>query len=151
MTNRALRRVFRAVEPQACPRVVALSRREQDRELVPVPPRSFALPHWRELKSFCTACASMLRNRPQVLVPLVFRRACCCFNLILFELEDIFAKSHASLRAHLSCCKVSSCFLSSTFWSTRIALLRFTFLRNSLRWNPFFPEFLRGATCPWGI
>ena len=52
--------------------------------------------------------------------------------VLVSEIVDIFPKSQASLRAHLSCCKVSSCVPSS--W---IAFLRFTLLHNSLRWTPF--------------
>ena len=46
--------------------------------------------------------------------PCFGRRVERCFVLVL-ELVDFFAKSHASPGAHLSCCKVSSCVLSSNF------------------------------------
>ena len=49
-------------------------------------------------------------------------RHCLCFNKSfessfarILELVNIFAKSHAALRAHPSWCKVSSCYLSSHF------------------------------------
>ena len=79
MNNRALRRVSQAIELQACPRVTALSRRDQDREHILVLPRSFAPLHWRSppllgfwtfegfpvglsLNPFCSACALMLQE-----------------------------------------------------------------------------------------
>ena len=43
---RGLRKVFQVIEQQAVLRVIALSRRDQDRERFPVHPRLFALPRW---------------------------------------------------------------------------------------------------------
>ena len=63
-------------------------------------------------------------------------------NVALFlflNLETLFSKSHAPLRAHLYCCKVSSCVLSSKPGGARIALVRFALLNNSSRWT--FPNF----------
>ena len=54
------------------------------------------------------------------------------------SIRTFFDKSHASLR------EVSSCVLSSIFWSFRTSLVRFTLLNISLRWTLSFPNFLRG-------
>ena len=43
---RVLRRVFQAIELQAYFRVITQSRRGQDREQKPVPPRLLSLLHW---------------------------------------------------------------------------------------------------------
>ena len=43
---RVLRRAFQVIEMQACHRVFAPSRRDQDRERIPVLPHMFALHHW---------------------------------------------------------------------------------------------------------
>ena len=59
-----------------------------------------------------------------------------------FELENIFANSHASLRAHRSCFKVSSSDLSSNFGSmTDTTLMRTSVLNHTLRWTLAFPKF----------
>ena len=75
---------------QACRRVIALSRRDQDRESIRVLPRWLALPHWplpplwgfwisakksisSDLKFFlCSACTLMLRSPPRIRFPLGF-------------------------------------------------------------------------------
>ena len=83
---RVLRRVFQVIELHACPCVIALSRRDKDRERILVLPRSSAILHWSlpplwgwisaespvllSLNPFCSACASMLQSQPRILVPL---------------------------------------------------------------------------------
>ena len=78
---------------------------------------------------FCSSCASMLLNQLRFLAPLVslkwwvpaplsffvfpvFNRNTKRSFVRILELVNVFAKSHAALRAHLSWCKVSSCDLS---------------------------------------
>ena len=87
MHIRVLHRVFQVIELQACHRVVAPSRRDQDRERVLVLLHLLALLHWPlpplwgswipaespfrlSLNPICSACALMLRSRPRILVPL---------------------------------------------------------------------------------
>ena len=77
------------IELQACLRVIAQSRRDQDRKHTPVLPRLFALLHWpspplwgswisvefpvhRSSNPFSSACALMLRSRLRILVLLAF-------------------------------------------------------------------------------
>ena len=86
---------------QAYLRVIALSRRDQDRERIPVLPRLFALPHWPvpplwgfwisvkypfHLTSspFCSACASTLRSQPRILSPLGFLKVGASAAIISF-------------------------------------------------------------------
>ena len=64
------------------------------------------------------------------------RRAERSFCLLFLSLQRCFAKSHASLRAHLSCFKVSSQVHTS---------------EKVLAMDPVVPEFLCGATYPWRI
>ena len=55
---------------------------------------------------------------------------------------NIFAKSHAALRAHLSWCKVSSCDRTVLdFGRARTTLVRRTLMDNTSRWTLSFPNF----------
>ena len=67
----------------------------------------------------CLACALMLRNLPQIIIPRVSSKMVQVVtktsegeNYVVFPLSlslwKFFVISHASLRAHCSCCKVSS-------------------------------------------
>ena len=88
---RVLRRVFQVIELQACHRVFAPSRCDQDRERILVLLHLFAILHWPSpplwcswisaespfrlsSKPCCSRCALilMLLNRPRILVPLEF-------------------------------------------------------------------------------
>ena len=60
-----------------------------------------------------------------------------------------FAKSHATLRAHPSCCKVSSCHFFPVFWRAKTTLMRFTLFDSSPRTTLSFPSFHLLAWCPW--
>ena len=72
----------------------------------------------------------MLLNRPRIIAPLVFSKwvvALLFFNrkikrtfVRILEIVNVFAKSHATLRAHHSWCKVSSCDLCSNFRAQRL-------------------------------
>ena len=128
MNNHFLRKAFQVTELQACLRGFAPSRRDWDRERKPVLPRSFSLLRWPlpplwgswtfegcpvrlSLSLFFSACASMPRNRPQILQLLWFLASVGEKNVALsfvLSLKTIFAK-------HRSYCKVSSCVLSSNF------------------------------------
>ena len=139
---RALRRACPMTGRQACPRVTALSRRDQDREDKLVLPRLFALPHWQLLplwvswifrgfpvrlssNPFCSACIDAPESTANSRSSGFFQRGCRhypCFGrrvkrglIWVFELKDIFRQAPRFLRAHPSWCKVSSCGLSSNF------------------------------------
>ena len=130
-----LRRVFKAIEKQAFLRVIALSRVDLDRERILVAPRLYALPplvvsttvfylnlretyNSSELKCFLLIMCidddeSTTNSRSSGLfeVPVLpcFNRSTKRSFVRIHDIVNIFAKSHAALRAHLSWCKVSSC------------------------------------------
>ena len=76
-----------------------------------------------------------------------FKRSFVC----ILELVNIFfATSHATLRAHLSWCKVSSCDISR-IWARKDFAHEVHTFELFLAMDPFFPEFWCGARCPWRI
>ena len=67
----------------------------------------------------------------------------CVRNL---DLVNMFAKSHAALRAYRSWIKVSSCDISSSFGAQGF---RFTFLDNASRWSFSFPNLNFVPSASW--
>ena len=135
---RVLRRVFQVIEMQACHRVFAPSRRDQDRQRILVLPRLFAIHRWplpplwwswisAESLHFVWAqnlFAQLIHWCSRVNHEFSFlwrfwsgRWRCPGFSVRVkrgfirtVELSDtFFAKSHATLRAQLSWCIGSSC------------------------------------------
>ena len=129
------------MELQACHRAFAPSRRDQDRERILVLPRLFALHRWPLpplwgswnsaefpvhlslklfLLSMCIEAPESTTNSRSLrdfevgagVAQASIDELKRSFVRIL-ELVNTFVKSHATLRAHLSCCKVSSCLLSA--------------------------------------
>ena len=89
--NRALHRLCQTTGRQACHRVFAPSRRDQDRERLPVLPHLVALlhwlqspwwcswifeasPFWQNSNHFCSACMLKLPNLPRIFFPLTFSK-----------------------------------------------------------------------------
>ena len=133
--NRVLRRACLMTGLQACPRGFAPSRRAQGRERIPVLPHLFALHHWlqsplwgswifegfsssAELKSFLlSTCIDALESTTNSRSSGIFQEGAGITHASVGELNvalslfltlwTFFAKSQASLRAHLSSCKVS--------------------------------------------
>ena len=158
MNNRALRRVFQAIELQACHRVISPSRRDQDRERTLVLPSSCARPDWQLLPSCfegfpirlsTSFLLSMYIDAPESttnsLASGFFEECqhCPCFGrqaersfYPCFWAYWFFARFHASLRAHLSCCK----FFPRILEHKDCALEVRTFA-PLLAMDPFFPEF----------
>ena len=167
--NRALRRAYLMTRRQEYLRVIALSRRDEDRVHFLVLPRSSALLHWPlpPLRVFWIFeefpvhlsldpfFAQHVHRRSGVnykfLVFWIFRTACWrypgfgrrveCISFLLFEFIDIL-------------CQVPGIFAGASllfrgfvlrsfleFWSPRNSLLKYTFQHDSLRWTLSFPNF----------
>ena len=149
------------IELQACHRVFALSRRDQDRERMFLLPRLFALPRWPlpplwgswtstespfGLRSHpsCSACALMLRSQPRILVPLGVLKWAPALPWLQWRVKR---GSFRIFELGPALCGVI--FLGARFrlvscpqpGSGRIALMKFTLLNDSLRWTLSFPNF----------
>ena len=148
MNIRGLCKAWLAIGQLAFLRVVARLRTDSNHERTLVPPRECELPFavnttvgvlglvtalvLLSLILFCSSRASMLLIRLRIIFLLVsskYRRRLTVLTrnikrsfVRILQLVNIFAKSHATLRAHRSWLKVSSCDLSSRFDAQKLRL-----------------------------
>ena len=103
--------------------------------------------HWRSWFDYEFALLWSCRSKCRPC--LTFNRCTECSFVRILELVNIFDKSHAVLRTHLSCCQVSSCDLSPNFGAQGLRSWGAHF--GMIPPHGLIREFWFGARCPWRL
>ena len=166
MNIRVLRRACLTTGLQACPRGFAPSRRAQGRERIRLLPHLFALLHWlwQPFVGFLQNSNSLQFCWIQIFLAQHVHGCSRIYHKLFSSgfFEDCAGDEQTSeseknvaltcpccwafsilMFRQISCCKVSffTCAILEVCAHLKAALLRFTFLNNSLRWTLSFPNF----------